>query len=214
MCGIIGFVSTRVTSEQIKTLKKVMKESRIRGKHASGIAWYNGESILSVVKPKPIDELVEEFDFEQLLNKSVALIAHARYSTSDLKYNQPIVGKSLAIVHNGVITQSPPETWESQYGYKCKTKNDSELLLRAIEHGHNIQMVFPDSSIAALILNDKGYLSYYRNGTRPLWKGEYKGSQIFASTFDILHRARAVNITKIEPTSKYSKELQRRYKHV
>ena len=51
MCGIIGFSSKSTSSEDIEILRKVMIESRIRGKHASGIAWSDGLSIHSKVLP-------------------------------------------------------------------------------------------------------------------------------------------------------------------
>lgn len=209
MCGIIGFSSNNVTEKDIEVLKKVMIESRIRGKHASGIAWYNGKTILSVVVPMPIDTLVSEFDFNVLVrNKRVAMIAHARYSTSDIRFNQPIVGEHFAVAHNGVITQSDPKTWGKTYGYKCNTQNDSELLLRALENNDNPLDVFEDSSIAAVVLNDKGELIYMRNGARPLWMGKIGEGNVYASTYDILKRAGVKGISKISPSD--YKELQRR----
>lgn len=176
-----------------------MIESRIRGKHASGIAWYDGNRIQSVVKAIPIDKLVEKFDFNQLLSikGKVVLIAHARYSTSDIKYNQPIVGKHWAIAHNGVITQSPPDTWYKLYGYKCKTKNDSELLLKSLEQNDDLYEKFPNSSISSVAINDKGELLYFRNAIRPMWWGLTDNGTIYASTYDILRRADVKGITKV-----------------
>lgn len=212
MCGIIGFCSNNVTKKDLKVLKKVMIESRIRGKHASGIAWYNGKSIDYDVKPISIDNLVEEFDFNKLIydGTNVSLVAHARYSTSDIKYNQPLIGKRYAIAHNGVITQSSPDTWESLYGYKCKTKNDSELLLKSLENGDNVFDKFPDSSIACVAIDNKGNLIYFRNSIRPMWMGMIGDGRIYASTFDILNRAGVTGITKISPSD--YKESQNRSK--
>ena len=210
MCGIVGFVSQNATTDDLEILKKVMIESRIRGKHASGIAWYDGKGIKSSVKPIAIDELVAKFDFNKLIvNGEVAMIAHARYSTSDIKYNQPIIGKSMAIVHNGVITQSDPKTWEKQFGYKCKTCNDSELLLRAIENKDEPLKKFNTSSIAALVLKNTGELMCMRNSQRPLWAGVIGKGIVYASTYDILSRA---GVTDIIPVPNFSKsvDLQRR----
>ena len=212
MCGIIGFYSKNVTKEHLAVLQKVMVESSIRGKHASGIAWYDGKTILSVVEPIPIDKLVEEFDFDVLpygKDKSVSMIAHARYSTSDIKYNQPLKGTKMAIAHNGVISQSDPSEWYSKYGYKCKTKNDSELLLHALESGDDIQKKFPGASIASAILDNCGNVYYIRNKYRPLWKGKISDGIIVASTFDILNRAGVSDIQKIESSD--GEELQWRY---
>jgi glutamine phosphoribosylpyrophosphate amidotransferase len=200
MCGIIGFQSNNVTKSDLKTLKRVLIESRIRGKHASGVAWCNHKGqILHHIDTIPIDELAEKLDLSKLVyNKSISMIAHARYSTSDIRYNQPIVGDKLAIAHNGVITQSNPDTWEDTYGYHCVTKNDSELLLRAIENDDNIVDTFSDSSIAMVCLRDDGVVDCFRNSIRPLWSGKIGSGVVYASTFDILNRAGVKEITKVE----------------
>lgn len=209
MCGIIGFSSKNVTTEDISILKKVMVESRIRGKHASGIAWCDARSnIQCIVKPISIDQLVEKFDFNQVINNGkVTLIAHARYSTSDIQYNQPIVGTDWAIVHNGVITQADPKGWQKTYGYKCKTKNDSELLLHCIEHHSDPYQIFPTSSFAAIVMNTKSELFPMRNGLRPMWKGKIGKGIVYASTYDILRRAGVQDISEVTCPDK---DLQRR----
>lgn len=209
MCGIIAYKNTQVTPVDMKILKKVMIESRIRGMHASGVAWFDGKKIQSYVKPIPIDRLLDEFSLNQIIyNGRVAMIAHARYSTSDLKYNQPIVGK-MAIAHNGVITQSDPSNWEATYGYKCETKNDSELLLRCLENGDNPYKVFSDSSIAYTALDSSGTIAYGRNHLRPLWRGKTPGGgMILASTYHILKMAGVEEISKVTPAD--GNELQRR----
>lgn len=197
MCGVIGFESDCLTAEQLQTLKQVMLESQIRGKHASGIAWFD-TTVKSFVKPIPISQLIEEFDWNNLkLGSPCVVIAHARYSTSDIKYNQPIAHSRLAIAHNGVITQAPFETWYDKYGLKCVTKNDSELLLTAIEADQNIEQIFANSSISAVVIIGNRLLTF-RNGLRPLWQGDACGARIFASTYDILYRSNVQSIQKVE----------------
>lgn len=208
MCGIVGFSGKIESHEQLLVLQQVLVESRIRGMHASGIVWSDGKALHSTVKPIPIDKLVSEFDWTPLFNKKISLIAHARYSTSDIRYNQPIVGEKMAIAHNGVITQSNPKNWEKQYGYKCKTQNDSELLLRALESGDNIWDVFPDSSIAFVAISKSGQMIYGRNGARPLWLGMIGDNIVYASTCHILDKTGVTGITKVSPSD--YKELQRR----
>lgn len=203
MCGIVGFSSDRVTKHDLEQLSQVMIESRIRGKHASGIAWYDGNSIKSHVVPLPIDCMIETFSLHKTIydNNKVSLIAHARYSTSDIRYNQPLVGNTIAIAHNGVITQIPFKSWKSIFGYQCKTENDSELLLHALEHGNDVFKAFPNSSISAVVLNANGQVSTMRNGIRPLWEGTIGNGRVIASTYDILNRANVKNIKKITPVN-------------
>jgi glutamine phosphoribosylpyrophosphate amidotransferase len=207
MCAIVGFESENVTEKDLDILKKVLIESKIRGKHASGIAWFNGEKICCEKKPMPMDRFLKEFDLEKIVhNGKVKMIAHARYSTSDLEFNQPLISGNLAIAHNGVVTQEAPENWEKLFGYKCETKNDSELLLRAIENGDDIFEKFPSSSIAIVMLNRAGVIGK-RNGKRPLCKGYIGEGKIFASTFDILKRAGVKDISQVESIGK---DLQKR----
>ena len=209
ICGIIGYQGTITSQGELDTIKKVMIESRIRGRHASGIAWSANHQVHSIVKPVSIDQLVEEIDLASMVeNNMLSMIAHARYSTSNIKYNQPIVGDEFAVVHNGVITQADPSTWKDTYGYDCVTENDSELLLRCIESGSDPYTVFPESSIAALVLDSKGKLLSLRNGLRPLWVGRMPGGIVFASTYDILRRAGVTDAEII--MSDTLKDLQRR----
>lgn len=198
MCGIIGYSNDNTTKQDLLVLKRVLIESRIRGMHASGIAWYNGKKIQKLVVPTPIDNLMKDFDMNRLLfDGRIAMIGHTRYSTSDLNFNQPLTGQNIAIAHNGVITQRHPKYWESEYGYECQGKNDSELLLRAIESGDNPFKKFPKSSISYVSLDAKGAISAKRNGKRPLWKGTIGEGIVYASTYDILNRAGVKNISKI-----------------
>lgn len=211
MCGIIGYENHKVTKNDLKILKQVMLESRIRGKHASGVAWFDGKTFQSYIRPVPIDDLLCNFDLSQAIynEHEIAIIGHARYSTSDIHYNQPIIGNSYAIAHNGVISQVAPEKWKKLFGYNCKTKNDSELLLRALENHDLVFEKFPGASIAAVVLNKSGEVSAFRNEFRPLWQGILGNGIITASTYDILHRAGVRSIKKIKPTNS-SLELQRR----
>lgn len=211
MCGIIGYVNHGVTKEDMQVLKQVFLESRIRGKHASGLAWFDGHKIQSYVKPIPIDVLLEDFDLSKTIykNREIAIIGHTRYSTSDIKYNQPLVGNEVAIAHNGVISQDSPENWKKLYGYKCKTKNDSELLLRALEQHDDPMKKFPRASIAAVVLNMRGQVYCLRNELRPVWQGTIGYGVVMASTYDILHRAGVKNIQKVEYEG-LEQDLQRR----
>jgi glutamine phosphoribosylpyrophosphate amidotransferase len=200
ICGIIGYCGDGVNNSDLGILKKVMIESSIRGRHASGAAWFDGNKICSLIKPVPIDELVDIIDFKKLLYETnkISFIAHSRYCTSNIEHNQPIVSSNLAIVHNGVVSQESYDTWESKYGYKCTGKNDSELILRAIENGDNPLTKFPDASIASISLDSSGNIKYFRNARRPIWIGKVGNGTMIASTYDILKRAGVRDIHKVE----------------
>lgn len=199
MCGVIGFSSDKVTQTDLNTLKNVLIESRIRGMHASGVAWYDGHTIRSKSQPIPIDKFLEGFQLREMVysGQRIAMISHTRYSTSDLAYNQPLLGGQLALAHNGVISQADPATWKATYGYDCKTRNDSELLLKALKAGDDPFKKFPGASIAAVTVDNQGYVQCIRNGLRPLWKGRIGHGVVYGSTLAILQRAGVTDIEKV-----------------
>lgn len=213
MCGIVGYSNTNVTDKDLDILKKVIIASRIRGMHASGISWWDGESIQSNIKPVPIDTLMDSLTLSNFkygkYNKAISLIAHTRYSTSDIQYNQPLVGKRCAIAMNGVITQSPPETWLSTYGYECETNNDAELLLQALENRNAPFIEFPEASYAVVVLEPGGHVGAFRNPMRPLWRGVIGDGVVYASTYAILNIPGVRKITKV-PTLNSESDLQTR----
>jgi glutamine phosphoribosylpyrophosphate amidotransferase len=167
-------------------LEAVFHESKIRGMHATGIAYVKGGSVHIDKRPVPANEF--PFNFNEYLNEdgNLYLIGHCRYSTSDLEYNQPIGNTENAIVHNGVITQELPENWEAKYGHKCETKNDSELVLHAedplTEYAHM------SMAVCELIAASK-VVKTYRNGKRPLYLTSLSNGYIITSTADIPRRA-------------------------
>jgi glutamine phosphoribosylpyrophosphate amidotransferase len=201
MCGVVGVHLDNVTPDTLETIKKVLIETQIRGKHASGIAWYDGDKINIYKKPLPISELLKEFDLNQIVHdNSIRMIGHIRYSTSDIEYNQPIGDDKSCLVHNGVISQSAPETWKDKYGYECNTKNDSELLYNAFKHGDNYLEKFEGCSASYLYMNEHGGIMYGRNSLRPQWRQFINNDGVIvASTKNILIRAGLTNAEQIKP---------------
>lgn len=190
MCGVIGAIFKDIKDSDLETIERVLLESEIRGKHASGLAWFDGVEIRIYKQPIPISELLKTFylnDF--VVGGNLSLIAHTRYSTSDIHFHQPLGDSSGALVHNGVISQEDPENWETKYGFKCSTKNDSELLLHSIKNNKNFLEVFHNPSISALYMNKNGDIKNFRNSLRPQWEAVFENGKIIASTKNILLRA-------------------------
>lgn len=196
MCGIIA-VKGKITH---KGLTSLLNEAQIRGKHATGVARWNFktnkiEAIVDSIASKQFTQKYSK-ELEIWCNDYLVLIGHTRYSTSDLRYNQPIYDESLALAHNGVVTQESPDKWV----YKCQTANDSELLFRYIkEHSNldNIEQKFKDLSYATVWI-ENGHLNAKRNGLRPLWKFSSTDVEIYASTKDILERAEYIDALPVE----------------
>ena len=191
MCAVIGAIIIRPVSCDFDSLRNVFHESRIRGMHATGLSYVKGNKIVTEKHPVPADEF--PFDFPNYVNEdgNLYLIGHCRYSTSDLKYNQPIANDDCSIVHNGVITQESPEHWKEMYNYGCETKNDSELVL----HSPSPLEEFPDASMAVCELTSDKKLLVYRNGKRPIYLTKTSNGCIITSTLNIITRSKIKCVT-------------------
>lgn len=185
MCAVVGTIVQNPSVNQLEMIKRVILESKIRGMHATGISYVKNNSIVTQRLPVSADKF--PFDFESYLNEdgNLYMIAHCRYSTSDLEYNQPLFHDTKSIVHNGVITQELPENWKHLYGYDCITKNDSELVL----HSDDPLQEFPNMSMGVCELRVDKTLRSYRNGKRPLYLTNFNNGCIITSTKDIPYRA-------------------------
>ena len=187
MCAVIGANIENPTVEQFDLIRRVFIESKIRGLHATGMTILSKKELLTFKEPVSADNFSHLEKLEKLCGKSIKLIGHCRYSTSDLEYNQPLYNKDVAIVHNGVISQELPENWKKLYEIDTQTKNDSELLLHTVDR--TPLFLWRNASIAAIELHAYGEMRYYRNGKRPLYKTELNNGYIITSTADIMHRA-------------------------
>jgi len=199
MCGVIAYYGNMDNPEPI--MKQLFYESRIRGRHATGISYIDSKGIM-ITNNSPIEShyFIDAISFNEI-DLSKGIIGHTRYSTSDLEYNQPIVYDDFSISHNGVITQENADKWENDFGYKCSTKNDSELIIREFVENKEVIRFWNESSIAAAVLHKSGEIIFFRNGYRPLWFFEFKGSYFISSTEDIMKRAfRKVYSIEIYPT--------------
>jgi glutamine phosphoribosylpyrophosphate amidotransferase len=191
MCGIIGAVIKTPSADDLELVKNVFRESKIRGMHATGLSYVKDDKLHTIKAPKPADEFVSSLDFSNFINEdgNLYMIGHCRYSTSDLEYNQPMESDNLSIVHNGVVSQELPQNWSDLYGFDCKTKNDSELILRVAEEGEEPLRHWADASISVCELHKDKTFRFYRNGQRPIHAISLNDGFIVASTEDIFRRA-------------------------
>ena len=191
MCAVIGAFLEKPSTQDFKMLADVFRKSSIRGLHATGISWVRGNRMHAMISATPAGKFVEAFDLKTALNEdgNLYLIGHCRYSTSDLNYNQPLWDANFAIVHNGVVSQEMPENWERLYGYKCQTRNDSELILHTLRAKKSPLVEFADASMAVIELYKEKKLRFYRNGKRPIYFTSLPNGGIITSTADIATRA-------------------------
>lgn len=190
MCGVIGAYLESPSQKQIDTLKRVFVESGIRGLHATGYSLIQGDRVITRKEPVPAHVFVKSYFAEvQPGDHLLQIIGHTRYSTSDLKYNQPIqVFDDSALAHNGVVTQEPPETW-GRFGYDLTTSNDSELVYQSSHAGNEPLLEFPSATMAVCELSTSKGLRWYRNGGRPLYSVKVDNGWFICSTKDIANRS-------------------------
>jgi glutamine phosphoribosylpyrophosphate amidotransferase len=191
MCGIVGIAIADFTERDYGLIRNLFVQSMIRGKHATGVSYVKNGKVNTIKEPIPANEFILKQNLDSWRNEDGNLycIGHIRYSTSDLRFNQPFSTDKVGIVHNGVITQEPPETWQNLYGYETETANDSELVLKAYEKDDNPLQVFQPASMAVCVIHDDKRLTAFRNHERPLYYYHDARVTIFASTKDILVRA-------------------------
>jgi glutamine phosphoribosylpyrophosphate amidotransferase len=197
MCGVVGVSLRGVSESDFELVERVFHESMIRGKHATGVTWVQNDRLHTIKEPAPVDVYFKTNSMKRFYdeeNDRLALIGHIRYSTSDLRHNQPFANDTMAISHNGVISQEPVESWP----YKTETANDSELILRCFEQHHHPLVEFKHKSMAVCVLGNTGQLCAFRNHERPLWISELENGYIFTSTKDIALRSGLTNTRKCD----------------
>lgn len=190
MCGVLGITIADFNETDYELIRSLFSQSMIRGKHATGVSYVKNGKVHTIKEPIPADEFIQKQNLETWRNEDGNLycIGHIRYSTSDLRYNQPFSTDKVGIVHNGVISQEPASTWFETYGYITETENDSELILRAYEVDDNPLQVFHPASMAVCVIHSDKRLTAFRNHERPLYYYSNEKMTIFASTKDILNR--------------------------
>lgn len=198
MCGVLGITIKDFKNEDCGLVRSLFHQSMIRGKHATGVSFVKENKIHTIKEPTPADIFIESQDIKKWINEDGNLycIGHIRYSTSDLRYNQPFSNEKWAIAHNGVISQESPETWFETYKIKTETSNDSELILHAITEEQNPLTYFMPSSMAVCALNIEKKLVAFRNEARPLYFYNDDRKTIFTSTKNIAKRSGVNNSIK------------------
>lgn len=176
MCGVGGFSSR--TTIPLEDMRPLLDELATRGVHSTGVSWHD-DYLFDAVETKI--EKVPSYEFKLPEVNTKAAIFHTRYSTSNIDYPQPVHNTSHSVVHNGVVTQAPFETWKETYGYEGDYKCDSVLLLPENRKAHPL-VDFPESSMAICEVNFMGDLMFYRNEQRPLYYIDHSDFVVVGST--------------------------------
>lgn len=205
MCGVIGVTIRDFKERDYDLVRNLFIQSMIRGKHATGVSYLKDNEIHTFKESIPAKEFIEKQKIDSWVNEDGNLycVGHVRYSTSDLRYNQPFSNENLSIVHNGVISQESPDTWFDSYDIKTETANDSELILHAMDMGKNVFEYFHPSSMAVCALTVDKKIIAFRNEARPLYFYQDDRMTLFTSTKNIAQRAGVNNSVKTKQYRKY-----------
>lgn len=202
MCSLFGFVnySNRVSNKILQDIYKYLaKESEVRGKHATGVAYIHKEKV-QVVK-KAVEGSQFKFKIPQDLN---VLMGHTRHTTQgsekDNFNNHPFKGKvegnKFALAHNGMIWNDKILRQDLNMP-KTHIETDSYIAVQLLE----LLGTVTKDSVAKMCESLKGVYTFTvldQNNTLFIAKGEnpisvidFKdlGLLVYASTNDILWRA-------------------------
>lgn len=204
MCGIVGYKllsrNPEAAANTLKLFERLLCESQIRGKHASGVSWIDDGKVMGYKQPIPAVQLVKSEFWQGCFPIPTEMIGHTRYSTSGDWHknanNQPLNNRKMALVHNGLVSMGTKGEFEAQYNVKTATENDSEIILRKTLEGGIAHAITECAKIhmpifACGFLQADGRLAVVRDHLRPLWLWLHKDwcAAGFASTRDIVERS-------------------------
>ena len=200
MCGLFGLLDYQQllsTYERQNMLNALAIENEVRGKDATGIAYYNKNKLH--IQKAPFPAHLMQF---QLSHKASFIMGHTRAAThgiaKDNYNNHPFVGHAngtFALAHNGVLYNhlylrkmlNLPETG---------IQTDSYLAVQLLEQSGCVDFdALRDmaeaiqGSFTFTVLNKSGL--YIVRGSSPfcLYDCSDKGYMVYASTKDILEKA-------------------------
>ena len=137
MCGIVGFIGTE---QAAPILLEGLSRLEYRGYDSAGLAVYDQEKGLQVVKAKGRLQVLYDLTDGGALVPGVMGVGHTRWAThgapNDVN-SHPQVGQSgrIAVVHNGIIENYAKlkEFLESK-GVTFASETDTEVVAQLLEY--------------------------------------------------------------------------------
>lgn len=200
MCGIVAY-SGMCSSERRADFCRLCYEATIRGVHAYGIAYHDGERV----------RVFKSLNFSEVMSAvpnplPQRIMFHNRYCTSGdflvMANNQPLLVGGNALAFNGTVDMGTKQEMELRHNTTLTTDNDGELVLQDIMNGTPMRSIANELvTFAGVFLGAGGEMFALRNDMRPLWCFKVQGGKFIASTKDIARRARidVVNGSLITP---------------
>ena len=135
MCGIVGYIGNK---QALPIILNGLKRLEYRGYDSSGVATYNGSTIVSCKSKGKISKLEKNIAKRKNLNGKLG-IGHTRWAThgvpNDINaHPQFSNSNNLCLVHNGII-ENYSSIKESliKKGYEFYSDTDTEVLVNLIE---------------------------------------------------------------------------------
>jgi len=135
MCGIVGYIGNR---KALPIILNGLKRLEYRGYDSSGVAIYNGSSVVSCKSKGKISKLEKSISKRKNLKGKLG-IGHTRWAThgvpNDINaHPQFSNSNNLCLVHNGII-ENYNSIKESliKKGYEFNSETDTEVLINLIE---------------------------------------------------------------------------------
>lgn len=146
MCGIWLFASCDekfMPKQARQIVERMFVLSETRGKEASGIASVCDSDIFLYKAAMPGSKLVKTSNFEKYWNKvssnlknNFALLGHSRLVTNGSETtgdnNQPVYGKNIVTVHNGVIVNEE-KLWNNYPDLQREHEVDTEIFVKLFD---------------------------------------------------------------------------------
>lgn len=191
MCGIAGAsLAPQETVNSRELATALMLRIEERGRHATGVAWVDGNDETWVTKGAvPAKDFVKG---AHVPNTARTFIAHTRYAThgatSDNRNNHPIDVEGIVGIHNGVVWNDK-DLFELIGEEKRIAEVDSEAIFATILHSgleitDTLELVDGSAAVAWYAESDTPRtLNLARIHSSPIVVGvTEKGSVLFAST--------------------------------
>ena len=212
MCGIWGLVSTGHELNP-KTIDRLVRDlmvlSESRGKEAAGIAMASRDGVSVFRRASAASKMIATPAYHSFWKRSFdfsagtfAAIGHSRLVTNGAAMhpnnNQPVVGKGLVTVHNGIIV-NVDDLWKQHPELTCRTQVDTEVFVALMEAYQKteplenaVRKVFHDIFGMASTLNlfaDSGrFVAATNNGSLYCVMSDSGKTIVFASESLTLHR--------------------------
>ncbi len=132
MCGVFGVIGRKIISEQ-STLRKLVQNTELRGRDASGFIVLNDER-LHIYRA---DTRAQKLFSKTKIYNCQLILGHSRLITHGLHDNQPVYRDDIILLHNGIVLNSD-DLWNGTKRVK-KQQLDSEIIVAlfadALEEG-------------------------------------------------------------------------------